>query len=57
MTGGGFGGSAIALVDLADLERVQDAVRTAFAEHGYAEPAFFPAVASAGARRLDEAAV
>ncbi|GAA1978077.1 galactokinase [Catenulispora subtropica] len=51
MTGGGFGGSAIALVDRDQLEAVQDAVRTAFAEHGYTEPQFFPAVASAGARR------
>jgi galactokinase len=53
MTGGGFGGSAIALVDVADLAAVQDAVRAAFAEHGFTEPAFFPAVASAGARRVD----
>ncbi|NUR60432.1 MAG: galactokinase [Catenulispora sp.] len=51
MTGGGFGGSAIALVDTGLLDAVQDAVRAAFAEHGYPEPQFFPAVASAGARR------
>jgi galactokinase len=53
MTGGGFGGSAIALVDVAKLDAVQDAIRAAFAEHGFIEPAFFPAVASAGARRVD----
>ncbi|MFD0631601.1 galactokinase [Catenulispora yoronensis] len=52
MTGGGFGGSAIALVDRGQLDAVQDAVRAAFAEQGYAEPQFFPAVASAGARRI-----
>ncbi|NUR26593.1 MAG: galactokinase [Catenulispora sp.] len=51
MTGGGFGGSAIALVDRDQLDAVQDAIRAAFAEHGYTEPQFFPAVASAGARR------
>ena len=52
MTGGGFGGSAIALVDRELLADVQNAVRAAFAEHGYTEPQFFPAVASAGARRI-----
>ena len=53
MTGGGFGGSAIALVDAGALDAVRDAIRAAFAGRGYAEPAFFPAVASAGARRAD----
>ena len=52
MTGGGFGGSAIALVDRDVLQDVQDAVLAAFAEHGYTEPQFFPAVASAGAHRI-----
>jgi len=52
MTGGGFGGSAIALVDRDQLDAVQDAVRAAFAENSYTEPQFFPAVASAGARRI-----
>jgi galactokinase len=52
MTGGGFGGSAIALVDRELLDAVQGAIRAAFAEHGYTEPQFFPAVASAGARRI-----
>ncbi|MEZ0107780.1 galactokinase [Catenulispora sp. EB89] len=52
MTGGGFGGSAIALVDRDLLSDVQDAVVAAFAEHGYTEPQFFPAVASAGAHRI-----
>ena len=52
MTGGGFGGSAIALVDRDQLDAVRTAVLAAFAEHGYTEPQFFPAVASAGARRI-----
>jgi galactokinase len=52
MTGGGFGGSAIALVDRDSLDGVRNAVIAAFAEHGYTEPQFFPAVASAGARRI-----
>ncbi|WP_370371336.1 galactokinase [Catenulispora sp. GP43] len=52
MTGGGFGGSAIALVDRDILDDVQNAILAAFAEHGYAEPQFFPAVASAGAHRI-----
>ena len=53
MTGGGFGGSAIALVDVTASDTVQDAIRAAFAERGFTEPAFFPAVASAGARQVD----
>ena len=52
MTGGGFGGSAIALVDRDLLDDVRAAVLAAFAEHGYTEPQFFPAVASAGAHRI-----
>jgi galactokinase len=52
MSGGGFGGSAIALVDRDQLDAVRTAILEAFAEHGYTEPQFFPAVASAGARRI-----
>lgn len=51
MTGGGFGGSAIALVDADLVGIVEKAVSAAFAAHGYDAPAFFPAVASAGAHR------
>ena len=54
MTGGGFGGSAIALIDVDKLDAVQDNVRRFFAANGFAEPAFFPAVASAGAHRVPE---
>ncbi|WP_030747985.1 galactokinase [Streptomyces griseus] len=52
MTGGGFGGSAVVLVDADRAAGVAAAVRSAFADAGYAEPGVFPAVPSAGARRL-----
>lgn len=52
MTGGGFGGSAIALVDRDADADVQRAVRAAYAERGFAEPRFFTATASAGAGRV-----
>ncbi|MFI8914258.1 galactokinase [Streptomyces sp. NPDC053513] len=52
MTGGGFGGSAVVLVETARSEEVSAAVAKAFAEAGYAAPGIFPAVPSAGARRL-----
>ena len=52
MTGGGFGGSAIVLAEAADAESLTKAVQEAFAAAGYAAPRVFPAVASAGARRL-----
>lgn len=51
MTGGGFGGAAIALIER-DAERaVTDAVRGAFAASGFAEPTVFSVVPSAGAGR------
>ncbi|MGH3655273.1 MAG: galactokinase [Micromonosporaceae bacterium] len=56
MTGGGFGGCAIALLDAGAVDVVSDAVRKAFAEAGHAEPATFPAVASPPARRLKSGA-
>ncbi|WP_206515491.1 galactokinase [Georgenia faecalis] len=52
MTGGGFGGSAIALVDAGTAPAVAEAVRAAFAERGFTEPAFLLAVPSAPASRL-----
>ncbi|MFI8425656.1 galactokinase [Streptomyces sp. NPDC085460] len=52
MTGGGFGGSAVVLVEADRAEEIGAAVRKAFAGAGYAEPGIFPAVPSAGARRL-----
>jgi len=41
MTGGGFGGSAIALVREADLEAVETAVRSAFDRRGFGPPRVF----------------
>ena len=53
MTGGGFGGSAIALVPSARIEAVGEAVRTAFARGDFTAPAVFTVHASAGAARVD----
>jgi galactokinase len=52
MTGGGFGGSALVLVDTDRADEVAAAVVKAFAAAGYAAPGVFPAVPAAGARRL-----
>ncbi len=52
MTGGGFGGSAVALVDQASADAVADAVRTAFAGARLTAPGIFAAVPSRGAHRL-----
>ncbi|MFE0736105.1 galactokinase [Streptomyces sp. NPDC058855] len=52
MTGGGFGGSAVVLVESARADAVATAVEEAFAGAGYTAPGVFPAAPSAGARRL-----
>ncbi|WP_330477858.1 galactokinase [Streptomyces platensis] len=52
MTGGGFGGSAIVLVEEAAAKAVGAAVTEAFAAAGHAAPRIFEAVASAGAHRV-----
>ena len=52
MTGGGFGGSAVVLVEEVDAEPVTKSILEAFASAGYTAPRVFPAVPSAGARRL-----
>jgi len=51
MTGGGFGGAAIALVPVADVERIGAAISDAFASHGFDAPDLFTVTASDGARR------
>jgi galactokinase len=51
MTGGGFGGSAIALIPTDSLSRLQLAIDGAFAEHGYEQPDTFVVTPSAGAIR------
>ena len=52
MVGGGFGGSAVVLVDRDRAETVAEAVRHRFALAGYVAPRTFDVVPSAGARRL-----
>ncbi|MEU5315246.1 galactokinase [Streptomyces sp. NPDC021056] len=52
MTGGGFGGSAIVLADVADVDGITKAVEEAFAAAGFTAPRVFEAVPSPGARRL-----
>ncbi|WP_420792717.1 galactokinase [Microbacterium thalli] len=51
MTGGGFGGAAIALVETDAVETVTRAVEQAFADAGFTAPTIFPVTPSAGARR------
>lgn len=51
MTGGGFGGAAIALVPAAGISRIQVAIDGAFAEHGFAQPTMFTVTAAGGASR------
>ncbi|RFU88692.1 galactokinase [Streptomyces triticagri] len=51
MTGGGFGGSAIVLVDADTADAVTKAVRESFAGAGFTAPRVFPATPAAGARR------
>ncbi len=52
MTGGGFGGCAIALVDAGREESMLDAVRRAFTDHGFTAPALVPGGPAPGAHRL-----
>ncbi|WP_149179869.1 galactokinase [Streptomyces sp. TRM49041] len=52
MTGGGFGGSAVVLVEADRAGEVASAVEGAFAAAGRPAPRIFPAVPSAGARRV-----
>lgn len=51
MTGGGFGGSAVALVRAGDLGAVSAAIESAFAAAGLRPPAFVRATASGAAER------
>jgi galactokinase len=51
MTGGGFGGAAIALVPIDGVSRLQVAVDGAFAEHGFGVPETFTVRPSEGAKR------
>ncbi|TQL47010.1 galactokinase [Homoserinimonas aerilata] len=51
MTGGGFGGAAIALVPIEGVSRIQVAIDGAFAEHSFGQPEMFVVTASYGATR------
>ncbi|MBO9624974.1 MAG: galactokinase [Microbacterium sp.] len=51
MTGGGFGGAAIALIEADAVEVVSAAVSAAFADAGFAAPHLFTVVPAAGAGR------
>lgn len=51
MTGGGFGGSTIALVEASDAERIAAGIEAEFAARGFTAPQSFLAVPEAGARR------
>ncbi|GAA0401544.1 galactokinase [Acrocarpospora corrugata] len=53
MTGGGFGGSAIALVATERADSVRTSVAAAYAERGWRAPTFLTATPAGGARRLD----
>jgi galactokinase len=52
MTGGGFGGSVIALAEAGQAEDVRTAASVAFATRGWPPPRFLDAQPSDGARRL-----
>ncbi|MET4094149.1 galactokinase [Arthrobacter sp. UYCu712] len=52
MTGGGFGGSAIALTPVQDEQQVRDAVLRAFADAGFTRPDIFTVTPAAGAERI-----
>lgn len=49
MVGGGFGGSAIALIKADQIESTKDAIRSAYAAKGFKAPRFFTSLPSAGA--------
>lgn len=51
MTGGGFGGAAIALIEQDAVDHVSDAVTAAFAASGFTFPHIFAVTPAAGARR------
>jgi galactokinase len=52
MTGGGFGGAAIALTPVSAEQQVRTAVEQAFAAAGYRKPDIFTVTPAAGAMRL-----
>ena len=53
MTGGGFGGSTVSLVERAALERFAEVATVRFCERFGRRPAIFTSRAAAGARSLE----
>ena len=53
MVGGGFGGSAIALVNQTAIESTKSAVVKAFADRGFKSPRFFSSLPSEGAQIIN----
>jgi galactokinase len=51
MTGGGFGGAAIALIGASKIETLKNEVSKAFQDSGFKKPELFSVLADAGARR------
>jgi galactokinase len=49
LTGAGFGGCAIAIVDVGDVEDLSESVRQNFARRGFREPEFYEFFPAAGA--------
>ena len=49
MVGGGFGGSAIALIKADQIESVKEAIKKSYAAKGFKAPRFFTSLPSAGA--------
>ena len=49
MVGGGFGGSAIALIQVSDLKKTRTAITDAFISKGFKKPRFFTSLPSQGA--------
>jgi galactokinase len=52
MTGGGFGGAAIALARVGDVTAIRDAVEGAFSAAGFRSPVIFSVLPGAGAARV-----
>lgn len=53
MIGGGFGGSAIALFKIEDINQAKQAIASAFKGAGFKEPRFFTSLPSVGAQVTD----
>ena len=54
MTGGGFGGSIIALVNAGESRRIAQAIAVEFARRGFDAPRALPARASRSAHRVND---